>query len=104
MNTQTKHTEGPYIAKPAILSIKDPMFYKADVIAGRIRVAVVAGIGEDCANANARLISAAPELLEACKFALNFIMWNDSQIFNGYEDLKKDLKHVIEKSEGNPAI
>jgi hypothetical protein len=31
---------------------------------------IVAGVGEEMANANARLIASAPELLEACKLAL----------------------------------
>ena len=69
----TKHTEGEWTAKLANLNIKDPMFYKSDVISGGIRVAQVAGAGEDCANANARLIAAAPELLEACKISLQYV-------------------------------
>lgn len=61
----SKHTPGPWESKSAWLNPKDPMFYKADVVCGGIRIAQVAGVGEEAANANARLISAAPKLLEA---------------------------------------
>src|SRR3990167_6526150 len=46
--TTQKHAPGPWEAKPASLNVKDPLFYKADVICGGIRVAQVAGVGEDC--------------------------------------------------------
>src|SRR3990167_8026725 len=71
--TKQKHTAGPWEARPANLNIKDPLFYRADVIGGGIRVAHVVGVGEDCANANARLIAAAPEMLEALKEAVKLI-------------------------------
>ncbi len=86
MNTQTKHTEGPWLVcgnqrnghYDFVLPLADDRDFQA----------------------NARLISAAPELLEACKNALNWIMWNDTQGFRGYEDLKIELKRAINKAEG----
>jgi hypothetical protein len=68
-----KYTTGKWTAKPARLNPKDPMFYKADVISGGIRIAQVAGVGEENSNANANLISAAPELLTACKEAKQWL-------------------------------
>lgn len=65
-----KHTAGEWQSKPANLNPKDPMFYMANVICGGIRVAVVAGVGEPSANANARLIASAPIMLEALERAV----------------------------------
>lgn len=93
------HTKGLWKAKPAILNPRDPMFYKADVICGGIRIAHVAGVGEETANANAVLIAAAPELLEACTVAYEHLaelpMPSEDQeyIYNKLED-------AINKAEG----
>jgi len=92
---ENKHTPGKWIAKPANLNPRDPMFYKADVISGGIRVAHVAGIGESCANANAALAAAAPELLGACKAALIALEMDGACI-----GLVSVLKRTIAKAEG----
>jgi len=62
-----KYTQGKWINKKAALNVKDPMFYKTDVTCGGVRIAQVAGIGEDNSNANAQLVASAPELLEVLK-------------------------------------
>jgi len=62
-----KYTQGKWTNEKATLNVKDPMFYKSDVICGGLRIAQVAGIGEDNSNANAQLIAAAPELLDVLK-------------------------------------
>ena len=80
----TKHTPGPWKVKIAVLNPRDPMFYKADVLCGGIRIAQVAGVGEENSNANARLISAAPELLQACKDVLERLTDNDAIKLIGY--------------------
>ena len=68
MTNQTQgHTPGKWTAKPATLNIKDPMFYKADVICGGIRIAQVAGVGEGAANNNALLIAACPTMYDFIK-------------------------------------
>lgn len=66
MKTETKHTPGPWrVAK------HDALRFTFHIDAGpagyeRNRVAIVSGdSARDCAEANARLIAAAPELLEA---------------------------------------
>ena len=61
-------TQGKWVySGNTTINKKDPIFYHASVICGGKRVARVAGIGENETMANARLIAAAPELLEACK-------------------------------------
>ena len=93
-----KHTKGKWKALKAKLNPRDPMFYKADVICGGIRIAHVAGAGEEAANANAQLIATAPELLKACKMALKFL----SAVTIGEYYLKSVitlLKQVIAKTE-----
>ena len=93
-----KYTKGKWKAEIARLNPRDPMFYKADVICGGIRIAHVAGVGEEAANANALLIAAAPKLLKACKEALKFL----TAITFGQYYLKsviKLLKQVIAEAE-----
>jgi hypothetical protein len=85
-----KYTSKNWKAKPANLNIKDPMFYKADVISGGIRIAQVSGVGEDCANANARLVAAAPKLLEACKQA-------EKAFTSGGDITKERARRIIEQ-------
>jgi hypothetical protein len=66
----TKHTPGPWKIGRGRQDAKDPVFWHVDVLntGGTIRVARVAGVGRDAAEANARLISSAPELLDALSF------------------------------------
>jgi len=71
---KTKHTPGPWTlsARPTYQSENDKAFWFRDVVnePRTVRIARVSGVGEDRAMANARLIAAAPDLLEACKWAL----------------------------------
>jgi len=63
------HTPGPWTIKQATSSAM------VSVYAGGFNVACTgsANVEEDNADANARLIAAAPELLEACREALNML-------------------------------
>lgn len=70
------HTPGPWKVgiRGPLADERDRLFSHADVIKGGIRIARVAGIGDEECAANAALIAAAPEtkaqrdeLLEACK-------------------------------------
>lgn len=99
------YTKGKWKNQKAWLDPKDTMFYQADVICGGVRVAKVAGIGEDFANANAKLISSAPDLLEACKEALFHLTKAEGEIAGelkrnpySYECVKL-LKKAIAKAE-----
>lgn len=83
-----KHTPGPwkfedeYVRAPGGDAVADPYCQ------------ATAEWGEEM-EANARLISAAPELLEACKKAV-------SLIDRGYElDARHSLNAAIAKAEGN---
>ena len=50
-------------------------------------------------EANARLIAAVPDLLKACKVALNAINLNDETV-----TARKALDAAIEKAEGKPTL
>ena len=85
---KTKHTPGPWTlsARPTYQSENDKAFWFRDVVnePRTVRIARVSGVGEDRAMANARLIAAAPDLLEACRelwFAIQVIPvdWNNPE-------------------------
>jgi hypothetical protein len=70
------HTPGPWrMISDAKLNPKDPMFYRVDIAGGGggKRVAIASGVGIQEAIANARLIAAAPTLLQAAKEAIKLI-------------------------------
>lgn len=75
MNEKTKHTRGPW----SVFIPEDGMVYEggdcpATIRAGGIHVATMAGERwrfSETGKANARLIAAAPELLEALEFCLD---------------------------------
>ena len=101
--TKQTHTPGPWTTKPAHLNIKDPLFYKADVISGGMIVAHVAGVGEDNSNANARLIASSPTLLDLCQRSI--AMWDQYINNSGDNDIDlleylKELKQEVRKAEG----
>lgn len=64
MSTQTKHTPGPWFAK----RLGNPYDQHTVYVEKTGRTIVTSCEGE----ANARLIAAGPELLEACQHMLNF--------------------------------
>ena len=68
MNTQSKHTPGPW-------KIKKDRFSQS-VWAGNERIAEMMGWGKNRRRANARIISAAPALLEALKSAVSYLEAN----------------------------
>jgi len=82
MTTEAKHTPGPWFHRPEELhegkhrvAGRCPSVYtvidgKAFGIADALRIQVVPPGRDDIAEANARLIAAAPDLLEACRKAL----------------------------------
>ena len=70
------HTKGNWILcgnGKAIQNVKDPIFFKLGIRCGGIRIAEAHAIGSEEAEANARLIAAAPFLLAACKDILSFL-------------------------------
>lgn len=97
--TQTKHTEGPWhigVRQPA----SDKFIYgpKGEEVADCDRLTNF----PDENLGNARLIAAAPELLEACKYALECLEELQSEIdpeSSGYGRWKQ-LKEAIAKAEG----
>ena len=84
------HTKGPWEADPANEAVFDPK--------DNTTLADVFGDTREERTANARLIAAAPELLEACKGALAALEQMDLS-FSGWE-LVRELEKVIAKAGG----
>lgn len=85
-----KHTPGPWSIEPLTTAIID---------SERIQVATVSNYGGAItkeAQANAKLISSAPELLEALKQAKPFI---NTSVFEGKQAWNK-VQEAINKAEG----
>ena len=59
-----------------------------------------AGDGDLPAEANARLIAAAPELLEACREALALISEFELEALDGRDEVPDLLRAAIAKAEG----
>jgi len=73
-----KHTPGPWIAHPCPPDVNKGNFWIAgpltlDGYSDIAEINTVTTRGHDETKANAFLMAAAPELLEACKAALNFL-------------------------------
>ena len=87
---------GPWQSK------EDPTFWHVDVISGGLRVARVSGVGKDRALANAQLIVAAPDLLEACKTV--FLRVKNTNINTPLKDMAEEweiLNQARNKAEGS---
>jgi len=101
---KTKHTPGPWTlgTRAAYQNRDDPVFWHRDVVNGSktIRVAKVSGVGEDRAEANACLIAAAPDLLEACEVLLKAApeLWGDD--IEKWPRLMDRVEAAIAKAEG----
>lgn len=96
----TKHTEGKwkYIFKDGKYQVEAPGAYICQMIQyGMVNQKEEYYLHE---KANARLIAAAPELLEACKILLSYMESPDS-----FESLAKQgmliAREAISKAEGN---
>lgn len=90
---KTKHTPGPWEHKPKSTTV---------YIGNKLQAIVSAEVGiKDIdweeAEANARLIAAAPDLLNACKLALRFFS-NDSG--SNIDICKNYIEQAIQKAEG----
>lgn len=88
----SKHTPGPWNIKSfgsAEIIISAPTMPYVAVASPSLHAQT--GTGES----NARLIAAAPELLEACKFALDHL-----DPSNGAEECREQVKKAIAKAEG----
>ena len=101
MNPNAKHTPGPW-------KIKKDRFSQS-VWAGNERIAEMMGWGKNRRRANARIISAAPALLEALKSAVSYLEANRPkgkirEIFtklNEYENgVLKPARAAIAQAEG----
>jgi hypothetical protein len=101
--SQPKHTPGPWTV--------DPHFLDDIMAADGLDVATVVLTGEHCRDmperrANARLIAAAPELLEACKEAALFMRSaiEDRVMLEGFDPEShhglKMVRAAIIKAEG----
>ena len=88
----TKHTPGPWMATGHETDPRWQVFYRHSS-GGLVRVAICDDDRDD--GANARLIAAAPDLLDACKAALNWL----SRC--GQEGLvREEIEKTVKKAEG----
>lgn len=105
MTTKTKHTPGPWSVDPDFDAVDDGDYTREvfDDPEQRL-VATVHGDTAEEAAANARLIAAAPDLLEACKAALAiFDERRDKYLPRGISDdefADTVLRPAIAKAEG----
>lgn len=88
----SKHTPGPWAHDSGSTLVITEEYIIADCTA--------AALPESEQEANARLMAAAPELLEACKDALEFIdfLMHDSLVSDG--ETRNMLRAAIAKAEG----
>lgn len=95
MTTQTevKHTPGPWLKSGCVVLSNDEDRGMRFATAERVR-----GRNPEEQEANARLIAAAPELLEAIKELIHLPGYN-AQAFGGAVPMAKILK-AIDKAEG----
>ena len=94
----SEYTPGPWIQEAAMSSAK----HIRDILqaGGNIVLAMVGGEIQSEALANARLIAAAPELLEACEDALKKLEWpicTNNDILS-MKDCRVRLKAIIAKA------
>lgn len=97
MKNKSTHTPGPW--KVVGRDIRADDYIKVGK-GGYFSIAYMANpiSRDDIMDANARLIAAAPELLEACKIALSTI--NDEYPKGEMMGPKQALKYAIAKAEG----
>ena len=96
MSTNTSHTPGPWEMRRLIDKDGIPYatLYEAHIDIGPCMI--WAPVGNEEQEANARLIAAAPDLLEACKLLLMCSLAND---VSGREMIRK-ARLAVEKATG----
>lgn len=93
----SKHTEGPWKLRPYTKAGETE--YLIDTGDGWTTAKVYATIpGED--EANARIMTAAPDLLAACEFALRFYQDNFENFPIAYQSVVDFMESAIRKAEG----
>ena len=96
----TKHTQGPWGISNNATENREPTEWLIGCggVGGGKVVATITNAHEE-ASANAHLIAAAPELLEACEWlmATNSYWWQEVD-----EELWHDIRKAIAKAKGNP--
>jgi hypothetical protein len=92
----TKHTPGPWILRSAgeiLHGVPHPFDF---VEVSKLRYVTAEGKSEREANANARLIAAAPDMLNALLDVLDF--WDDPNM--SMSELKERVRDAIAKAQG----
>lgn len=106
MNTQTKHTPGPWTFKlhdgwnSLTYAIYQDKGKESGYCVAEKKWSSINNIQMEELKANARLIAAAPELLEACKDAIEFIKDGYVETFPEVKQLLNKLEQAIAKAEG----
>ena len=101
-----KHTKGPWkVFGTLVISQTEDMENRGNTVVCETRQPAASGLSEVFPNydedvANARLIAAAPELLEACIQSIKYL--DQTGWYKSYPTkIAKLLKDVIKKAEGN---
>jgi outer membrane scaffolding protein for murein synthesis (MipA/OmpV family) len=97
MSETAKHTAGEWEASPWSSSVGAGVFAQPDPAENTRMIAAVPGEKEE-AEANARLIASAPELLEALRVALTAMNYM-GEIMNGMDIVMEEDEAVV-----NPAF
>ena len=99
MKKQAGHTPGPWQIGASRQDAKDAFFWHVDILnrTRSTRIARVAGVGKDSAEANACLIAAAPDMLSALKIVK---AWFENPGAKGEVWPLPQVNRVIAKAEG----
>jgi hypothetical protein len=90
--SKPKHTPGPWTALKTVVAMKQNL--KVGVLTGKI------DFPAEELEANARLIAAAPELLEALEYVSMNLGLGQGQIDPKIVELQKTMKAAIAKAKG----
>lgn len=96
-----KYTAGPWKIEGGTNKKGDLFVWMDGDYCGGHGIATVHGEIQEGAKANARLIVAAPDLLEACKYTLRCLQRNEIPIGMIGSETKHILRLAVEKAEGN---
>jgi len=96
---ETKHTPGPWTATPSYINLGEWEIYGNEDGDNAQHIGSIEAEGTEQAEANARLIAAAPDLLEACESMLGFLS-ADTLDLRDYEQMESEVKRVIAKAKG----
>lgn len=100
MNKETKHTPGPWTIVPNT-TLPDGTAATSILSPGLFPGFVCHCEGEN-REANAHLIAAGPDLLEACESAFRLLACQEGKLTENHKLAMNALRPAIKKAKGNP--